>query len=103
MRFEGVPGQDNVRDGTYHILLNTTQQQIVRKDDYEGTVFPGTKITMSMILSLIKTLAQYCPTPGCNTRGTRISESSSFYKWYVCQEEFEWKSVLWRYTKSIKS
>ena len=82
MQFEGKPGQDNVRREKY-LLLNAKQQQIAGKDRYDQMVFPGTKLTMSMILSLIETLAQYCPRPGCNARGTRTSESSSFYKWYV--------------------
>lgn len=83
--FKDRPGEDNIKQGRFYILNDTNQQEIMSKSNWEQTIFPGTAVVMSMILSLVRILGEICPKPGCKTKGKRISEASRFFKWYTCQ------------------
>lgn len=76
--FKDRPGEEDINQGRFYILNDTNQQQIMSKGNWEQTVFPGTTVVMSMILSLVKILGKICPKPGCGTKGKRVSPASRF-------------------------
>ena len=81
--FKDRPGEENINQGRFNILNDTSRQRIIRKSDWEKSIFPGTHIVMSIILSLVSVLGERCPRAGCGARGKRISQESQFFQWYV--------------------
>ena len=82
VQFKDKPGESKVVNGRYHIIDLDNQGSIVEKEQWRRTIRPGSKLTMSMVMSLVKTILRRCPRHDC--LGTRFSicKASDALIWY---------------------
>ncbi|OAG42663.1 hypothetical protein AYO21_02946 [Fonsecaea monophora] len=63
--FKGIPGEAKVLEGQYHLIDTKGGGAIIKKQDWHRTVFPGSSVTMSVIISQIRWQGGLCPRPSC--------------------------------------
>ncbi|KAL8718286.1 MAG: hypothetical protein Q9225_004564, partial [Loekoesia sp. 1 TL-2023] len=66
-QFKGLPGEDKISTGQYHIIDPMRHGSIVKQEDWTRSVFPGTTISMSILLSSLRRAGQRCPRPKCSS------------------------------------
>lgn len=63
--FRELPGEERVLKGQYHVLNAKREGLVIDKNRWEPSVFPGSQVTMSIILTTQVFLDGVCPRPGC--------------------------------------
>jgi hypothetical protein len=61
--FKDVPGQLKVMGGEYHLIDAKKDGLLIKQDDWNKFIFPGSSITMSMIISQMRWQGGLCPRP----------------------------------------
>ncbi|KEF62857.1 uncharacterized protein A1O9_00830 [Exophiala aquamarina CBS 119918] len=91
--FKDVPGQLKVIEGEYHLIDSKKDGTLIKKDDWKKLVFPGSSITMSMIISQMRWQGALCPRPSCKQPKREILSKFAVItceqcglKYYPCQE-----------------
>jgi hypothetical protein len=64
-QFRDLPGEQRVLGGRYHVLNAKRKGLIIDKNRWGRSVFPGSQITMSVILTTEAFPVGICPRPGC--------------------------------------
>jgi len=64
-QFRELPGEQRVLMGQYHVLNARREGLIIDKNRWEQSIFPGSQVTMSIILTTQVFLNGVCPRPGC--------------------------------------
>jgi hypothetical protein len=67
--------------GQYTIADARNPGAVLTKDNWSQMVFPGTQITMSVILSMLRLQIGKCPRPSCGQASTFDGESTSLIEW----------------------
>ncbi|KIX92484.1 uncharacterized protein Z520_11804 [Fonsecaea multimorphosa CBS 102226] len=81
--FKGVPGEAKVSEGQYHLIDTKGAGAIIRKEDWHRTVFPGSSVTMSVIISQIRWQGGLCPRPSCGETRIELDRPRALVTWYV--------------------
>ena len=71
--FRGLPGEQKVLQGSYVLLNSTVADMQISKEAWERTVFPGTKVKMSVIMEDLRRYKFSCPR--LHGTGTILSQS----------------------------
>jgi hypothetical protein len=61
--FRGIPGEQKVLQRQFHIMDYRAHGHIINKNSWSQFVHPGTKISMSMIISTLCVKNGRCPRP----------------------------------------
>lgn len=89
VQFKDKPGESKVVNEQYHIIDLDNQGSIVEKEHWRRTIRRGSKLTMSMVMSLVKTSPGRCPRHKCLGTRFTVCETSGSLIWYdprlVCQ------------------
>ena len=64
--FKDMPGSLRVREKLYEINVNDFWERRVEKDEWSKRVFPGSKLSMSMLAAVPFRIGNRCPRPLCN-------------------------------------
>ena len=81
-QFVDVPGSSQVSKGQYHILDGRDSLQLVTKTNWSQGVFPGSEVTMAVVLSMVRIEEGRCPRPSCGWR-IAFSKLTTVITWYV--------------------
>ena len=81
--FKGLPGEEKVLHGDYHLINGGLIGVRFDKSHWHETVFPGTKLRMSMIMQNLYADRGICPRLRCNGK-TRTNENSNIIHCLVC-------------------
>ena len=81
--FKQKPGEQRVIQGQYHLLKGSTKDLIIDRLKWERAVFPGSNISMSMVIAGMVFQEGLCPRYTCGTRNSPPSDGSSFIVWFV--------------------
>jgi hypothetical protein len=57
----------------YHLLDSRMHSLVIKKGDWERSVFPGRGISMSAVMSALSGKVGTCPRPACLGRSARIA------------------------------
>ena len=63
--FEDCPGGGKVARGSYRIMLARFQENILDERNWASSVFPGTRLVMSVEIAKQRKTADACPNPKC--------------------------------------
>ncbi|PMD62077.1 uncharacterized protein K444DRAFT_525361 [Hyaloscypha bicolor E] len=77
-RFKQLPGEKLVEQGRYHLLDTKRKDLVIDRSRWERSVFPGTGISMSMIILGMLFNKGSCPRVTCGARNAHRSIESSF-------------------------
>ena len=69
--FKGLPGEGKITSGDYYLLDSKIHGLIISKAHWERVVFPGRKISMSVVIKTLSGNEGNCPTPGCAGKSAR--------------------------------
>ncbi|KAI9864391.1 MAG: hypothetical protein M1813_003311 [Trichoglossum hirsutum] len=69
--FKDTPGESKVLEGHYHLIDTGRQGRLIGKEDWSQSIFPGSTVSMSMILSELRRQRGMCPRPSC--KGKRVA------------------------------
>jgi hypothetical protein len=64
--FEALPGESRVLQGQFHIINARRKTQIISPEQWSQIVFPGSEISMSIIIDKLPLKRGICPRPGCD-------------------------------------
>jgi hypothetical protein len=65
-KFRNNPGGPQVGAGLYQLVLEGRSPRIVDADNWSAAVFPGSRVTMFIVLSSLRIPPNRCPRPSCN-------------------------------------
>jgi hypothetical protein len=82
-QFKQLPGEKLVEQGRYHLLDTKRKDLVIDRSRWERSVFPGTGISMSMIILGMLFNKGSCPRVTCGARNAHRSIESSFIIWSV--------------------
>ena len=82
VQFKDKPGESKVVNGRYHIIDLDKHGSIVEKEHWRRTIRRGSKLTMSMVMSLVKTIPGRCPRHNCLGTRFTVCEASGALIWY---------------------
>jgi hypothetical protein len=78
--FKDVPGESKVLEGQYHIVDAKRPDNLISRQDWSQSVFPGAELSMSVIISLLKRQSGRCPRSKCS--GVVVQEGLRAMTWY---------------------
>jgi hypothetical protein len=82
--FMQKPGEQLVIQGQYHLLKGSrTKELIINKNRWDQVVFPGSNISMSIIIVELLFREGLCPRFACGARNPAPSDSSTLIVWSV--------------------
>jgi hypothetical protein len=79
--FKDVPGQLKVMEGEYYLIDAKKDGLLIKKDDWNRFVFPGSSITMSMIISQMRWQGGLCPRPSCKQPKKETTSPFALVTW----------------------
>lgn len=77
-KFKGFPGESKVIMGEYLIMNSKAPYQIINRQSWGRTIFPGSSIDMSMLLSALRMNGDRCPQSSCPGIGVLNMHSKMF-------------------------
>ena len=80
--FRNAPGKPQVLAGQY--TITDARSTLVTKENWNQSIFPGSEITMSVILSMLRLQIGKCPRPSCGQPSTFHGESISLIRCSNC-------------------
>ena len=86
--FKNVPGERKVMENQYHLVDMQRQGALIKPEDWNRSVFPGSKIQMSIILSLLRRQGSRCPRPSCGAPQAASIGSGGFVTCQSCSLNF---------------
>lgn len=60
-KFKGLPGERSVSKGHYHFMDERRGWAVVDKDQWTQNIFPGSRLSMSIILAELHASSAQCP------------------------------------------
>jgi hypothetical protein len=82
-KFKGLPGDMSVKVGHYHVVDERRRWAAVGKEQWDKSVFPGSKLSMSIVLAELRTTLGACP----RNQSHRVLASGTSvdgpYNWFV--------------------
>jgi len=82
--FKQKPGEQRVIQGNYHLLKGSrTKDLIIDRNKWEHDVFPGSNISMSMVITDLLFQEGLCPRLACGARNLPPSDGSTSIIWSV--------------------
>lgn len=85
--FKGLPGESQVLAGNYQIMSTNQTRRLIMPELWEGSITPGSKIAMAVVLEHLPFLRGICPKCGGvaqSIRGHYDKDQGLQYKqWYV--------------------
>ncbi|EXJ76644.1 uncharacterized protein A1O5_01152 [Cladophialophora psammophila CBS 110553] len=79
--FKGVPGESKVLEGQYHLIDIKRPEALIKREDWHRSVFPGSSVTMLMIISQIRWQGGLCPRPSCGERRRELDHPRALVTW----------------------
>ena len=79
--FKRLPGESRVLQGDYHILNAKRKDQIISRERWEQSVFPGSEISMSIFITGVFFKQGMCPRPGCGSMNPLDLSEPSLITW----------------------
>ena len=80
-QFKNKPGEKKVHEGQFHVLNVRNDMAVIKKEHWGQLVRPGAILTMSMVMSYIRSAAGLCPRPNCPGNTIRESSGSDITSW----------------------
>jgi hypothetical protein len=82
--FKQKPGEQRVIQGQYHLLKGSrTKDLIIDRKKWERAVFPGSNISMSMVITGLLFQEGLCPRSACGARNPPPFDGSTHIIWLV--------------------
>jgi len=81
-KFRDLPGAEKVRKGEYTIKNSKISGRMIRRPDWNRSVFPGMTLQMMIILKLFRANEMTCPRARCTGSG-RLDLNSDVMTWSV--------------------
>ncbi|KAI9727065.1 MAG: hypothetical protein M1834_008533 [Cirrosporium novae-zelandiae] len=75
--FKNAPGFNQVVQGQYHLLNVKQLDSIIDKEEWDRRIFPGSEITMSIILSRLQSRPGVCPRSSCGHKFERMENNKN--------------------------
>ena len=70
-------------EGQYKLKDGKRRDRMITSEDWNMCVFPGSIVTMSMIITQLQYKAGHCPRPSCGSNRIISCGSAQFITWYV--------------------
>ena len=77
------PGRKQVQDGQYVVAKGSMNNLAVTKSNWSEQVFPGSQLSMTVILSMLKLQRGRCPRPSCDYIIANVTGHNNFVTWQV--------------------
>ena len=77
--FRNLPGESRVFEGLYHLADTRRRGVLIKRENWSGSIFPGSRISMFMIVSRSGALRGECPR--CERQRLVEQGRSAFLVW----------------------
>ncbi|KAH8661518.1 hypothetical protein BGZ60DRAFT_517255 [Tricladium varicosporioides] len=84
-QFKNLPGERRVLNRQFHILNTRNPNFFIDETKWERSIFPGSQITMSMVMYGLLFHAGKCPRPGCGAENQIPADESGVVSCSSCQ------------------
>lgn len=75
--FKGLPGEGKIISGDYYLLDSNIRGLIINKAHWERLVFPGRKVSMSILIKALSRDERTCPRPGCAGKSASAADQQT--------------------------
>ena len=110
--FKGLPGEQKVLQGQYILWNGISPEDQIDGEAWQQTVFPDSKVNMSIVMQRLGTTGSLCPRPGCDNtavtkRGLNVHHCPVCHLIFIPQDPFHANSkrgdVEWPTAANIHS
>jgi hypothetical protein len=84
--FKNLPGERRVLKRQFRILNTRNPNLFIDEAKWERSIFPGSQITMSMVMYGLLFQAGKCPRPGCRAENQIPADESGVVSWSASQK-----------------
>lgn len=78
-----TPGSHHVNSGSYMIINARNEKQTLNKSSWTSMVYPGCRLSMTIIFHILRLSLLRCPRPGCGNVPFKAVEEGGFVEWYA--------------------
>ncbi|KAL9607524.1 MAG: hypothetical protein Q9167_007564 [Letrouitia subvulpina] len=93
---EDTPGTQQVQNGAYFVSLSNHDNKALTKTNWSSVVYPGAKLAMTVILSMLKMPVGRCPKPSCGYQVPDATELGAFLTCQACGLQFRFNPDIKR-------
>ncbi|KAF8858658.1 hypothetical protein BDZ45DRAFT_622010 [Acephala macrosclerotiorum] len=86
--FEGLPGEHQVLEGQYHVLNARQKGLIIDRNRWERSIFPGSEVSMSIVITIEVFSKEICLQPGCCEVNRLTNSAAKKVICSACQLEY---------------
>ncbi|KAL9618414.1 MAG: hypothetical protein Q9160_006855 [Pyrenula sp. 1 TL-2023] len=82
--FRGLSAEAQVLSGSYHLIDEKRKHTLISPEAWSQSIFPGARVSMSVILSALTASDGICPRQGCSAALQKVGQSRAPVKCLEC-------------------